>query len=93
MARNRKQYDDDDGRTIVDMDVEGMPWHDRRIRKEDRARSDAELKERIARGETLDDRQTARATWYALLAGFTVIGVIGGAVVLIIFILWLCWKP
>lgn len=92
MARNRKQYDDDDGRTIVDMDVEGMPWHDRRMRKEDRARADAELKERIARGETLNDRQTARAIWYALLAGFAVIGVIGGVVILFVLILWLCWR-
>ena len=23
----RKTYDDDDGRTIVDMNVEGMPWY------------------------------------------------------------------
>ncbi len=23
----KKQYDDDDGRVIADMNVEGMPWH------------------------------------------------------------------
>lgn len=27
MARKKKTYDDDDGRTIVDMNVEGMPWY------------------------------------------------------------------
>jgi len=27
----KKYYDDDDGETIVNMDVEGMPWYDRRI--------------------------------------------------------------
>ena len=29
MARKKKVYDDDDGRTIADMNVEGMPWYDR----------------------------------------------------------------
>jgi len=27
MARKKKNYDDDDGRTIIDMNVEGMPWY------------------------------------------------------------------
>ncbi|MCX4312357.1 MAG: hypothetical protein OSJ83_00645 [Clostridia bacterium] len=27
MAKKRKHYDDDDGRTIVDMNVDGMPWY------------------------------------------------------------------
>lgn len=25
--RKKKQYDDDDGRTIANMNVEGMPWY------------------------------------------------------------------
>ena len=29
MARKPKVYDDDDGHTIADMNVEGMPWYDR----------------------------------------------------------------
>ena len=28
--RNPRQYDDDDGRTICDMNVPGMPWYERR---------------------------------------------------------------
>ena len=39
----RKQYDDDDGRTIVDMNVEGMPWYDSRIKKEKRKNERAVL--------------------------------------------------
>ena len=37
MARKPRVYDDDDGRTIADMNVEGMPWYDRaaRDRRED----------------------------------------------------------
>ena len=27
MSRRRKQYDDDDGRTIAPMNIEGMPWY------------------------------------------------------------------
>ena len=26
MSRKRKQYDDDDGRVIANMNVDGMPW-------------------------------------------------------------------
>ena len=36
MARDKKTYEDDDGRTIANMDVEGMPWYSggRRRREE-----------------------------------------------------------
>lgn len=27
MAKRKRQYDDDDGRVIVKMNVEGMPWY------------------------------------------------------------------
>ena len=27
MSRKRKQYDDDDGRVIAKMNVDGMPWY------------------------------------------------------------------
>ena len=28
----KRQYDDDDGRTIANMDVDGMPWYSKRKR-------------------------------------------------------------
>ncbi|MBR4742978.1 MAG: hypothetical protein IK082_02160 [Oscillospiraceae bacterium] len=42
MARTPKQYEDDDGRTVADMNVEGMPWFDRELarRKGKRAQED-----------------------------------------------------
>jgi energy-converting hydrogenase Eha subunit H len=92
MARKPKQYEDDDGRTIVDMNVEGMPWYDARERREKRKQSRAELKEKIARGEALTTRETFRYTFYAVLAGLAAVGVIAGGVCLFIFILWLLWK-
>ncbi len=92
MAREPKQYEDDDGRTIVDMDVEGMPWHTARLKREKRELNKAELQEKIARGEALTKRQTIRYTLYAVLAGLTVVGFVAGGVCLLILILWLCWK-
>lgn len=92
MAREPKQYDDDDGRTIVDMDVDGMPWHTARVKREKRAQQKAELQEKIDRGEALTRRQTLRYTFYAVLAGLTVVGFVAGGVCLVILILWLCWK-
>ncbi len=92
MAREPKKYDDDDGRTIVDMDVEGMPWHTRRVRREERERARAELQEKIDRGEALTRQETIRYTFYAVLAGLAVVGVIGGGTVLFVLILWLFWR-
>lgn len=92
MAREKKQYEDDDGRTIADMNVEGMPWYDADRKRKQRAEARAELQEKINRGEALTRRETMRYTFYAVLAGLTVVGVIGGGVVLFIFILWLLWK-
>ena len=90
----RKEYDDDDGRTIVNMDVEGMPdssWTamiHKRSRREDRE----ELRQKVAEGVQLTKSETRRYTWYAILAGLTVLGVVGGGTVLFIFILWLLWH-
>ncbi|MBQ6236186.1 MAG: hypothetical protein IJK54_09730 [Clostridia bacterium] len=92
MAREPKQYEDDDGRTIVEMDVEGMPWHTARMKREKREQARAELQEKIARGEALTTRQTIRYTFYAVLAGLAVVGFVAGGVCLLILILWLCWK-
>jgi len=93
MARNtKKQYDDDDGRTIADMNVEGMPWYHAEQRRLNRAQSRAELQEKIARGEALTRRETVRYAFYASLAGLCVVGFIGGGVTLFIFVLWLLCK-
>jgi hypothetical protein len=92
MAKIPKKYDDDDGRTIANMNVEGMPWYDKQQKRESRAQARAELAERVARGEMLTTRETFRYGLYAVLAGLTVVGFIAGGVCLIILILWLLWK-
>ncbi len=92
MARQRKQYEDDDGRTIADMNVEGMPWYRADRKREARAQAREELQQKIDRGEALTRRETLRYSLYATLAGLTVVGVVGGGTVLFVFLLWLLWK-
>lgn len=92
MAREPKQYEDDDGRTICDMDVEGMPWHDKRVRREARQQARAQLQERVARGEALTRKETVRYTFYAVLGALAAVTFVGGGLVLLIFIFWLIWK-
>ena len=65
MTRTPKQYPDDDGRVICNMDVEGMKWHDRRVRQERRA-------ERKAQGTQMTRSEARRYTRYAVLAGLTI---------------------
>lgn len=33
MAKKKKQYEDDDGRVIANMNVDGMPWYVEKARK------------------------------------------------------------
>ena len=41
MAKQRKRYDDDDGRVIASMNVDGMPWYQRSQRFERNKREQA----------------------------------------------------
>lgn len=92
MGRPRKQYEDDDGRTVVNMNVEGTSWYRSNQRREQRAQARAELQERIARGEALTRKESLRYTFYATLAGLAVVGFVGGGTVLFVFLLWLLMK-
>lgn len=69
MSKQQKQHDDDDGRVICDMDVEGMRWHDRRVRREERAQR------RTPQGDPLTKAEARRFTAHALLASFLVVAV------------------
>lgn len=75
MTRMPKQYDDDDGRVICDMDVDGMPWHDKRLRRLMRA----ERKSNRMSGGSITKSAARIYTWYAVLAGL-VIALVFGAV-------------
>lgn len=69
MSPKPRKYDDDDGRVILNMDVEGMRWHDKRVRKE------ARETRRAARETTPDQMNKSEArlfNTYALLAALTI---------------------
>jgi hypothetical protein len=83
MARNPKQYDDDDGRVICNMDVEGMKWHDRRVHRENKEMRKASAQQ----GDQMTKSEARRYTWYAVLAGLTIVLVY--SVVWVLFTLFL----
>lgn len=81
MARRRKTYDDDDGRVIANMNVEGMPWY--REGADDPA---PEGGERMSRAETR--MFVWRAVWIAV--GFGV--VFSAAMILVIQLMIWAWT-
>lgn len=76
MAPNQpRQYDDDDGRVICDMNVDGMRWYDKKQRRE--MFSNRKDSQRIPQGEPLTRSQTWRYAFYSMLAGLLVSGIFG----------------
>jgi exonuclease III len=70
MQNQKKQYDDDDGRTIVSMDVDGTPWHDRNVNFAERQAQDLGRRQKVAMyGERMTGSEARRYTFYAMLAG------------------------
>jgi hypothetical protein len=83
MARKRKVYDDDDGRTIADMNVEGMPWYDR------------DRRDRTETGERKPpmDRTQRQATVTAVvLAALLIALVFGVGYFVVIFLMDSLWR-
>jgi hypothetical protein len=80
MKPQQKKYEDDDGRVICDMDVDGLPWHDKRIRRENRAARNQVQAGQMTRSEA------RRYTWYAILAGLLVVSVF--SITWILFVLF-----
>lgn len=76
MINQPKKYEDDDNRTICDMNVDGMPWHDKFASGAESASEKGRQGERMTRSE-------ARLyTWYAVLAGLLIATVFSVAAVL-----------
>ena len=94
--RNHRQYDDDDGRTICDMNVPGMPWYERdqkRARRDERRAQRRSVQTSAPQyvhdegGQPLSLRERMRNAFSVALAGLTVFVVIGGAMLLF---MWFC---
>ncbi len=76
----QNRSEDDDGRVICNMNVEGMRWFDKnaqRIEQANRAK---------ATGTQLTRSEARRYTWYSVLAGLSVVAVF--SVTWILFILF-----
>jgi hypothetical protein len=88
MKKQPRQYDDDDGRVICDMDVDGMRWHDRRLRRELR---DQRRTRSVPPGETMTRSEARLYTWYAVLAALTIVAVFSVTWVLFTLFLTKVW--
>ncbi len=69
MKNKQKQYDDDNGTVVCNMDVDGMPWHDKRIRREEATAR------KSAQGGRMTKSENLLYTWYSVLAGLLVVAV------------------
>ena len=76
----------DDGRTVVDMNVEGMPWYNPapHVPKEERRRMAQE-------DPVLTKREARYYTWGALKATLLVTGVLSAGIVLFVLFCQFVW--
>lgn len=81
----KKQYEDDDGRTIINMNVDGMPWYDRRhgIGQV----PEHEFGQSSPHRTVMTDREYRIYTWGALKAGLLVASVFIATWVLLVLFL------
>ena len=83
MKSQPKQYDDDDGRVICSMDVDGMRWHDKRIRREKTA------ERKNVQGVQMTRSESRLYSWYSVLAALLIVSVF--SVTWVLFVLF-CTK-
>ncbi|HPO59060.1 MAG TPA: hypothetical protein PLV53_09470 [Anaerolineaceae bacterium] len=86
-----RDYEDDDGRVIVNMDVEGMRWHDRRSSSGSNRPDFPIVRRGGLRGDELTESETRRYTFYALLAGLVVVLVFAATWVLLVLFMTQVW--
>lgn len=92
MQDQKTKFDDDDGRTIVNMDVDGTPWHDRNVSYAERQAQDLGLKQRRAMyGERMTSSEARRYTFYALLAGLALTAGLAAVWILLVLFMTQIW--
>jgi len=70
-----KEYADDDGRVICDMNVEGMRWYNQSLsRVSDYRRSQVKSTQTDV-NKVMTSKEALRYTFYAVLAGLTIVAV------------------
>lgn len=76
----KKHYDDDDGRVIANMNVEGMPWYRRESSDSD------------SHGSELDRADTRKVIWGVMKVTFAFLAVFSAIMVLVVFIMTRIWS-
>ena len=71
-----EKNDFDDGRVIANMNVEGMPWYQKKIDLE------PARKYPFSQGELISKSQARQYTWYSLLAAFYIVAIFSATWVL-----------
>ena len=67
MNQKPKKYNDDDGKVISDMNVDGMPWHVKKIRHQ------SYVPRKSAQSEQMTRSEAQQYTWYSLLAVLSIV--------------------
>jgi len=92
MKNQKKQFDDDDGRTVVNMDIDGTPWHDRNINYAERQAQDLSRKQnKDMYGERMTNSEARRYTFYALLAGLALTAALAAVWILLVLFMTQVW--
>lgn len=97
--KQKKVYDDDDGRTVTDMNVPGMPWFKDAVPKRDKKRRPGEKEKSVdelytnaADYDGLSERERKSVVANSILAGVVIALAFGGGIAVFILILTLLWK-
>ena len=85
MKSKRKQHDNDDGRVIMNMNVEGMPWHIKTEKIEDISQTTNYQVGQLTR------IQSRMYTWYAVLYGLGIAAVFSVTWILLTLFLTQIW--
>ena len=89
----KKDDFEDDGRTICSMeDLDAISLSPFRLSRKERKSDRSAIKAKIEAEEPLTRAEYRRYTWYSILAALTVVGIIGGGLILFILLLLLLWR-
>ena len=80
MGKNKKHYADDDGRTIVDMNVDGMPWYQRN--KSDKKVADEDK-------PTRKERHAMMRAWFSIYLPRLLAIIVGFGLAAAVVVCWL----
>ena len=92
MTRKKRDFSgEDDGRTIVDMNVEGMPWYTPEGSLPRNWASRRERREQARKDPPLTKQEARYYTWGALKAALLVVGVMCAGLVLFVLFCQFVW--